>query len=694
LGVLRREAWGAPLFAALGFGSLTLILLFGDVVPEISGAILLLFAFACILIFFVDPWLRRVLPVGRAGLVMLEVYIFLAHFAVIVNLPSFLAAPAASLQDPRALGLLLLYLLPLFSAAFTYGIRGSLLTWLGLLGLYVLSVWSVAGPTTDWALLAQGLIPAFIVLLVLAMMAGMMSEMKSRSEAELGDRLSRVTTLNRMQELLRDSIYYDNIWQHILTLASFIVPCARGAVVTWDGNGALRTRATLGEPPLSVTGKLPDGRPLADAVAGGIVIWQAARLRRSGRSAAAWRGTRALLAAPLHEGGTVTGALLLADPARRSFGVTERDLLAVVINQIQVALDNARLFREASLTAQRLQFILRSISSGVISCDLDGRVTSANAAALELLRYREEELLGKKLQEDVYLFRGEPLLLATLRQGAKASSTETVLTTKDHCELEVGISTWQLRDDAGGIIGATAVFKDIGELKRMQRELANREKLAAVGSLAAGVAHELRNPLGGVGGFASLLRREVLDRPAALTLVEKIMRGVTDVNRVLEQFLALTEERRLQYQVLNLHELTGQLTASLDGEARSRGVGWDLCGVAAGLMVKADPLMLRQMLQVLLRNALEASATGGTVTVAAAHDPVRREWQVTVTDHGAGIAPELRERIFQPFYTTKEHGTGMGLAVAQRHARALGGDLTVDSEPGRGSTFAERLPSA
>ena len=144
----------------------------------------------------------------------------------------------------------------------------------------------------------------------------------------------------------------------------------------------------------------------------------------------------------------------------------------MVVNQIQVALDNARLFREASLTAQRLKFILRSISSGVVSCDLDGRVTSANAAALTMLNYRSEEFVGKKLQDEVFLFRSEPLLLETLRQGASSSSCETTLATKDHRVLEVGISTWQLRDDAGLIIGAIAVFKDLGELKRIQQALA------------------------------------------------------------------------------------------------------------------------------------------------------------------------------------------------------------------------------
>ncbi len=620
---------------------------------------------------------------------MLEFYIFFAHTAVIFTLPRFLEDPQAALRDPQAVGVFLLYLVPIFSAAFTYGLRGALLTWAGLFALCGISLWGgldqVRQP--EWPDLLLGLLPVFTVLLVLAMMVGLQSALKSRAEQEITDRLARITTLNRMQELLRDAIYYENLWQHVLTLASFIIPSGGGAVLAADGS----RRSVFGDalPPVAAL-LLPDGRQLTALTADAVHVLAPPRGQRR-----AWRGVRSLLAAPLREQGQVTALLVLVNPqSRRQYGPAERDLLAVVVNQVQVALENARLFRTAALDAQRLQFILRSISSGVLSCDLQGRITEANEAALTLLNYRREELVGRVLQQDVFLFRGEPLLLEALRQGYAANSTETVLATKDHRDLDAGMSTWQLRDDADTVIGAIAVFKDLGELKRMQRELATREKLAAVGSLAAGMAHELRNPLGGVEGFASLLRRELQDRPAVRALADKIMAGVGEVNRVLEQFLALTEERRLQYAAVALADFCRQLTASLDGEARARGVGWDLAGIDPGLTLKADPLVLRQVLQVLLRNALEASATGGTVAVRAQFAPGQGRAVLSVLDHGVGIPPELRDRIFQPFFTTKETGTGLGLAVAQRHVAALGGDLTVDSEPGRGSVFTVSLPVA
>jgi two-component system NtrC family sensor kinase len=227
-------------------------------------------------------------------------------------------------------------------------------------------------------------------------------------------------------------------------------------------------------------------------------------------------------------------------------------------------------------------------------------------------------------------------------------------------------------------------------LEEREARLIRSERLAAIGRMAAHIAHEVRNPLSSIGLNAELLEEELQGSPAGIRLARAIQGEVDRLTALTEEYLRFA---RLPQPKLERHDVRSILTSLLDfigADARARAVTV-VAEVAEDLPeARVDEGQLRQALLNLCRNAVEAMAGGGTLTVraAAADDAL----VVAVSDTGPGIPAEHRQRIFEPFYSTKEHGSGLGLALTQHIIAAHGGTTTVESSPDRGSTFVVRLP--
>jgi len=241
-----------------------------------------------------------------------------------------------------------------------------------------------------------------------------------------------------------------------------------------------------------------------------------------------------------------------------------------------------------------------------------------------------------------------------------------------------------------------AEVKRLGEeLADKNRELARRQRLAALGQMAAGLAHEIRNPLGGILLYASLLEKELKGDVGRLHLVKRITSGVRSLEGLLTDILAFAGENQPQLRRTNVGRVMDQVTQMLWArlkELRTR------LHVEAGLNeleLKADPLQLRSALANLVLNAAEAAGRGGQVRVLAspgdeAGDGVR----ICVQDNGPGIPSECLDRIFDPFFTTKARGTGLGLAIVHRIAEAHGGAVWGRNRPENGAEFVLELPAA
>lgn len=232
------------------------------------------------------------------------------------------------------------------------------------------------------------------------------------------------------------------------------------------------------------------------------------------------------------------------------------------------------------------------------------------------------------------------------------------------------------------------------EIADKNRELARRERLAALGSMAAGLAHEIRNPLAGIQLYASLLERDLSDRPAARRLAERISRGVQSLERLVTDILAFAGPESLHVSEIALGRVLREAREHLQGVLVQRGVEWTWPAEAERVRLCADAAQLRLALVNLVRNAAEVSPAGGRVELAArvSEEGGRRWCHLAVRDRGPGIDPALLERIFNPFFTTREDGTGLGLAIVHRVAEAHGGCVRARNRRGGGAEFVVSIP--
>lgn len=331
--------------------------------------------------------------------------------------------------------------------------------------------------------------------------------------------------------------------------------------------------------------------------------------------------------------------------------------------------------QELALTNDYLNCILESMSDGVIAVDMSGAVVTFNRSARVILGYTPEQAVGRVFEE-VFArpFLTGPGVLPVLRD-AKGRHVQV-------SERDAPIS-----DRAGQRIGYVKVFQDLTEIHALREQLRQVDRLAAIGEMAATVAHEIRNPLGGIRGFASLLARDIPEDDPRARLVGKILTGVKNLESVVNELLEYTRPVELHIRPVKCNELVDGALAFLETGGRrvdvKKHVGRDLA-------VLADPDKMRQVLLNILINAVQSIESEGAITVSTKAE--RKHVTVAVADTGCGIARDELKKVFSPFYTTKEKGSGLGLAVAAKIVEGHRGRIEAESKPGQGSLFKIRLP--
>lgn len=232
------------------------------------------------------------------------------------------------------------------------------------------------------------------------------------------------------------------------------------------------------------------------------------------------------------------------------------------------------------------------------------------------------------------------------------------------------------------------------ELGEKNKLLERKERLAALGEMAAGMAHEIRNPLGGIQLYASLLAKDVSAMPASLQLVHKISGGVRRLEGLVSQVLHFTRESQVSRAETDLAEIIATAIELAQPKVIERRVEIQVRGNAP-LLLRADEQLLGQAVLNLLLNAVEAMEVGGKITVqfirATEEDGEGRQVKLTIRDSGPGIPAAILDRIFNPFFTTKDTGTGLGLAIVHRIVDAHDGTITVTNPPGGGAQFEIRI---
>lgn len=242
------------------------------------------------------------------------------------------------------------------------------------------------------------------------------------------------------------------------------------------------------------------------------------------------------------------------------------------------------------------------------------------------------------------------------------------------------------------LVGETQRLRE--ELAEKNRELARRQRLAALGEMAAGVAHEIRNPLAGIQLYASLLIKDLEGDERCRSLAERIDAGVRTLDGIVSDVLAFAGGAEPQRAAVPLADLAAACAASVEPARRRRGAEVIIDESVAACVLHADAGQVQRALLNLLFNALDAAGDGGAVWVFVKDGEKAGTCAVHVADNGSGVPDELKDRIFNPFFTTKDSGTGLGLAIVHRIAEAHGGSIAVMDRAGGGAEMVLTLPLA
>jgi two-component system sensor histidine kinase PilS (NtrC family) len=334
--------------------------------------------------------------------------------------------------------------------------------------------------------------------------------------------------------------------------------------------------------------------------------------------------------------------------------------------------------------------IVDNVASGLLSVDGRGRILSFNAEAERITGYGASEVIGTRLEQ---LFPTEGKLEATDGRN-RAVREQLRFRNRAGEDLHLGFSSSALRNSRGEVDGAVLIFQDLTRLVEMEAQLRRSERLSAVGQLAAGLAHEIRNPLGAISGAIELLCGDLPGDESSLRLFRIVKRETERLNRLVSDFLRFAGSAPGRRERVELRPLLEEMARLVREDPRER---VDLAvSVPDALVTWGDPDQLRQVFWNLIANAVEAEPVDGCVRIEAAplgEQPEGRI-EVVVSDRGSGIAPEVLEHVFEPFFTTKPQGTGLGLATVHRLVEAAGGSVAVRSEPAKGTQVRVVLPRA
>ena len=354
-------------------------------------------------------------------------------------------------------------------------------------------------------------------------------------------------------------------------------------------------------------------------------------------------------------------------------------------DQLQRSADTLATTRRAAADLLTLhQDIVRSLSSGLVTTAPDGTVLSANQAAAEILRTTQTAMTGKSIDS---IMPGMAALLT--KTGGEFRRADLTVPTVDD-DRTIGVTVSPLRDLRDQTVGCVINFQDLTELKRLEMHARRTERMATVGQLAAGVAHEIRNPMAAISGSIELLKQSAQSSDDDRALMTIVQREVMRLNVLIGDLLDYANPRPKESVDFDLGSLVQETVQVARGDQNFADVEIT-AETDDPLPIHADPAKLRQVVWNLVRNAADAASSGGKhVRVEARRDGAGA--RVSVIDDGPGIPEHLLGRIFDPFVTTKQKGTGLGLATCHAIIAEHGGRIDVESSAGKGTKMVVTIP--
>jgi len=408
---------------------------------------------------------------------------------------------------------------------------------------------------------------------------------------------------------------------------------------------------------------------------------------------------------------------------KETYADLQQKFHAVNIELEETNRELSRSLIEKERLSSYLTNILESLSSGVLVIDTDCRITLFNAGAEEIAGINATDAVGRHYRDVMGENIPDHLTpIASITTGKRQEHLEKTLKTRKGEIKPIGYSTAPLVNSDGQVIGAVEIFMDLSHTKHLEAEIAHMDKLAALGQLAATMAHKIRNPLGGITGFAGLLQMELGDNENGRRILNKIIDGTDKISRIISSLLAYTSPLVLSPRTVNIRNQLDNALAVLAVEFDDKfpaGVHVEIEEPGGPVLADIDVESFQDALVSVLRNAVEAvSPDSGSVTVAIAPSDVSLpeetplemvlgermkklskllaaqlpHIQVRVTDNGDGMSRDITGNLFVPFFTTKENGIGLGLASARKIIDTHRGEIWIETREGVGTSVVMILP--
>jgi two-component system, sporulation sensor kinase E len=373
----------------------------------------------------------------------------------------------------------------------------------------------------------------------------------------------------------------------------------------------------------------------------------------------------------------------------------ELGLLALRINAMtnHLAEHTSRLGRtleENRAVKEHLESVINGTSDAIHTTDMDGRIISVNRAFEELYGWSTSEVVGQipRLIPETAQAQ-EETRLEELRNGGVVPPLETIRLKRNESVVEVSVSTSVIRDEDGAPLSFIHVSRDMTERNRMEELLRRSEKLTTVGQLAAGVAHEIRNPLTTLRGFLQLQQEKKMLIPLHIDLM---LSELERINMIVSEFLILAKPQAVHFQQKDVRHILNDVISLLDSQAHLCGIEFETNFSEESATVHCEENQLKQVFINIVKNAIESMPSGGTITLEQSQD--QESVVIGISDQGGGIPEEMLPKLGEPFFTNKETGTGLGLMISQRIIQAHKGSLEIESQVGIGTKITIKLPSA
>lgn len=362
------------------------------------------------------------------------------------------------------------------------------------------------------------------------------------------------------------------------------------------------------------------------------------------------------------------------------------DLLSTLVSQAGIAIKNAQLYREVALVNEYVTNIVATMDSGVITVGADGKVTLFNAAA-ERITGLNAKAVRSGPAAGLPIALAHPLQ-ATLTDGQPRVQAETTIPDAAGRYTPVSCTTYALRDRLSNILGAVAIFNDLTRLKELEGEKRRAERLASIGALASGIAHEIKNPLVAIKTFAELLPERFTERDFREDFSQVVIREIARIDDLVARLRGLAAPATRPLASLDVRAPIEETLVLLRGQLEQKRISVKRLYDPVLPQVAGDPAQLKQLFLNLFMNALEAMEPAGELTIrlASGESTSAPSLLVEVSDTGTGIPEEMIGKVFDPFVTTKPRGSGLGLAICRGIADAHRATIRVENNANRRGT--------